>query len=156
MALCYNFSRMLRIVGLDRWRALLAQRAAKPLGWLIVAVLRIYHRAARPGAVLVEQLTRVVFLDVQRQVHDNVTADLLAQPRSADPWAGVTEPLTSASLDALLGRDFLGVFAGNDAGAEQKYQRHRDQGGDGIGDNHKRKRQMVLVEQIRAEPVGAK
>ena len=83
MALCYNFSRVLRIVGHDRWRALLAQRAAKPLGWLIVAVLRIYHRAARPGAVLVEQLTRVVFLDVQRQVHDNVTADLLAQPRSA-------------------------------------------------------------------------
>ena len=70
MALCYNFSRVLRIVGLDRWRALLAQRAAKPLGWLIVAVLQIYHRAIRPGAVPVRQLTRVVLLSVQRQVHD--------------------------------------------------------------------------------------
>ena len=62
MALCYNFGRVLRIVGLNRWRALLAQRAAKPLGWLIVAVLQIYHRATRPGAVLVQQLTRVTFL----------------------------------------------------------------------------------------------
>ena len=51
MALCYNLSRVLRIVGLDRWRALLAQRAAKPLGWLIVTVLQIYHRAIRPHAV---------------------------------------------------------------------------------------------------------
>jgi hypothetical protein len=57
MALCYNFSRVLRIVGLDRWRALLA----KPLGWLILAVLQICHRATRPGAVLVQQLTRVTF-----------------------------------------------------------------------------------------------
>ena len=47
MALCYNFSRVLRIVGLDRWRALLAQRAAKPLGWLIVALLRVYRGARR-------------------------------------------------------------------------------------------------------------
>jgi hypothetical protein len=52
MALCYNFSRVLRIVGLDRWRALLAQRAAIPLGWLIVALLRVYHRVSRYGAVL--------------------------------------------------------------------------------------------------------
>ena len=70
MALCYNFSRVLRIVGLDGWRALLAQRAAKPLGWLIVTVLQIYHRATRSGAVLVQQLTRVMFLSVQRQVQD--------------------------------------------------------------------------------------
>jgi transposase len=52
MALCYNFSRVLRIVGLDRWRGLLAQRAATPLGWLIVALLRVYHRASRCGAGL--------------------------------------------------------------------------------------------------------
>jgi transposase len=52
MALCYNFSRVLRILGLDRWRALLAQRAAKPLGWLIVALRRVYHRASRYGAGL--------------------------------------------------------------------------------------------------------
>ena len=31
MALCYNFSRVLRIIGLDRWRARLAQCAGKPL-----------------------------------------------------------------------------------------------------------------------------
>jgi hypothetical protein len=47
MALCYNFSRVLRIVGLDRWRARLAQRAAKPLGWLIVALLWVYRSARR-------------------------------------------------------------------------------------------------------------
>jgi hypothetical protein len=52
MALCYNFSRVLRIVGLDRWRALLAQRAAKPLGWLIVALLRVHHRVSCYAAVL--------------------------------------------------------------------------------------------------------
>jgi transposase len=52
MALCYNFSRVLRIVGLDRWRALLAQRAAKPLGWLIIVLLRVHHQVSRYGAVL--------------------------------------------------------------------------------------------------------
>jgi len=52
MALCYNFSRVLRIVGLDRWRALLAQRAAKPLGWLIVALRRVYRGARCYGAAL--------------------------------------------------------------------------------------------------------
>ena len=38
MAMCYNFSRVLRILGLDRWRAALAQRAAKPLARLLVAL----------------------------------------------------------------------------------------------------------------------
>jgi Transposase DDE domain len=52
MALCYNFSRVLRIVGLDRWRAQLAQRAAKPLDGFIVALLQIDHRVIRSGAVL--------------------------------------------------------------------------------------------------------
>jgi transposase len=52
MALCYNFSRVLRIVGLDRWRALLAQRAAKLLGWPIVALLQVHHRVSRYVAVL--------------------------------------------------------------------------------------------------------
>jgi hypothetical protein len=47
MALCYNFSRVLRIIGPDRWRALLAQRAAKPLTRLVVALLRTYCRVRR-------------------------------------------------------------------------------------------------------------
>jgi hypothetical protein len=54
MALCYNFSRVLRIVGLDRWRGLLAQRAAKPLGWLIVALLPVHPRVSRYAAVLLQ------------------------------------------------------------------------------------------------------
>src|SRR5205823_1373598 len=52
MALCYNFSRVLRIIGLDRWRALLAQRAAKALGRLVVAPLRAYCRINHYAAAL--------------------------------------------------------------------------------------------------------
>ena len=44
MALCYNFSRVLRILGFDRWMALLAQRAALPIMTLFVALLGAYHR----------------------------------------------------------------------------------------------------------------
>jgi hypothetical protein len=46
MALCYNFSRVLRIIGLGRWSELLAQRAPKPFGRLVVALLRAYCRVA--------------------------------------------------------------------------------------------------------------
>jgi hypothetical protein len=44
MALCYNFSRVLRIIGSDGWRAVLAQRAAKPLDQLVTALLEVYCR----------------------------------------------------------------------------------------------------------------
>ena len=47
MALCYNFSRVLRIIGPDRWKALLAQRAGKLLSRLVVVLLRTYCRASR-------------------------------------------------------------------------------------------------------------
>ena len=50
MALCYNFSRVLRIIGPDRWRALLAQRAATPLRRLVAAILRAYCRVSRDAA----------------------------------------------------------------------------------------------------------
>ena len=50
MALCYNFGRVLRIIGIDRWRALLAQRATKPRGWLVVALLPAYRRTSRHAA----------------------------------------------------------------------------------------------------------
>jgi len=50
MALCYNFSRVLRIIGLDRWRARLAQRAGKPLRRLVAAILRAYCRVSRDAA----------------------------------------------------------------------------------------------------------
>jgi hypothetical protein len=46
MALCYNFSRVLRIVGLGPWLALLAQRAGKPLHRLVAAILRAYCRVS--------------------------------------------------------------------------------------------------------------
>jgi hypothetical protein len=52
MALCYNFSRVLRIIGFDRWMALLARRAAKPLLRLVVALLRAYCRVSRYLAAL--------------------------------------------------------------------------------------------------------
>jgi hypothetical protein len=41
MALCYNFSRVLNILGFDRWRALMAQRAAAPLRMLFIAHHRV-------------------------------------------------------------------------------------------------------------------
>ncbi len=47
MALCYNFSRVLRIIGLDRWKARLAQRAGKPRSRLVVALRRACCRASR-------------------------------------------------------------------------------------------------------------
>jgi transposase len=56
MALCYNFSRVLRIIGLGPWMARLAQRAAKPLYRLVLALLpaccRVSHHAAalRPAS----------------------------------------------------------------------------------------------------------
>jgi hypothetical protein len=52
MALCYNFSRVLRIIGLGPWMALLAQRAAEPLRRLIVVLLWAYHQINRYAAVL--------------------------------------------------------------------------------------------------------
>jgi len=52
MALCYNFSRVLRIIGPDRWKALLAQRAGKPLSRLVVALRRAYRRASRYALAL--------------------------------------------------------------------------------------------------------
>ena len=42
MALCYNFSRVLRIIGLGPWMALLTQRAAKSPSRTIIALLRPY------------------------------------------------------------------------------------------------------------------
>jgi transposase len=39
MALCYNFSRVLHIIGPDQWRKLLARRAATPLRKLAIALL---------------------------------------------------------------------------------------------------------------------
>jgi len=52
MALCYNFSRVLRIIGPDRWRELLVQRAAKPRRRLVVALRRAYCRVSRDAAAL--------------------------------------------------------------------------------------------------------
>jgi transposase len=53
MALCYNFSRVLRIIGFDRWMALLlARRAAKPIIRLLVVLLRAYPRLGRHLAAL--------------------------------------------------------------------------------------------------------
>ncbi|MGB6283796.1 MAG: IS1182 family transposase [Xanthobacteraceae bacterium] len=52
MALCYNFSRVLRIIGLGPWMALLAQRAAKPLRRLIVVLLWVDRQINPYAAVL--------------------------------------------------------------------------------------------------------
>ncbi len=51
MVLCYNFSRVLRIIGLGPWLALLAQRATA-LNRLVVALSRAYRRINRYVAAL--------------------------------------------------------------------------------------------------------
>ena len=52
MALCYNFSRVLSIIGLERWRALLALRAAKRLNQLVTALLEVHCRVSRQAIAL--------------------------------------------------------------------------------------------------------
>jgi transposase len=52
MALCYNFSRVLRIIGLGPWLARLAQRATTALNRLVVALSRAYRRINRYVAAL--------------------------------------------------------------------------------------------------------
>jgi transposase len=47
MALCYNFSRVLSILGLDRWLALLARRPAEALTMLLLTLLGAQRRPAR-------------------------------------------------------------------------------------------------------------
>jgi hypothetical protein len=102
MALCYNFSRVLRIIGLDRWKALLAQRAAKPLGRLVVALLGAYRRisgdtpalwrASRtPVRVPRPLLPRSYFITYSR-------GDFLAQPQSAFRHGRVRQPTSSVIL----------------------------------------------------------
>jgi transposase len=52
MALCYNFSRVLRILGFDRWLALLAQHPAVPIITLFAALLSACRRLnGHPAAV---------------------------------------------------------------------------------------------------------
>jgi transposase len=50
MALCYNFSRVLSIFGLDRWLSLLAMRIRKSNRMLLVAFFGAPHRLSRTAA----------------------------------------------------------------------------------------------------------
>jgi len=81
MALCYNFSRVLRIIGLDRWKARLAQRASTALHRLAAAFLRAYcGSAARPprfGAL------HAHLSECRGWASNFRNNDFLAQPRSA-------------------------------------------------------------------------
>ena len=109
MALCYNFSRVLRIVGLDRWRALLAQRAAKPLGWLIVALVKVVSPRQPPrcrAVASVPQFTRVLHLDIQHYVgirRSGLTCPA-SKSGSALMSATCTTPPSSATRAATLPR----------------------------------------------------
>jgi transposase len=59
MALCYNFSRALRIIGLDRWLALLDRHAALPIVTRFAALLRPCHRlSGHPAAARTPPLKR--------------------------------------------------------------------------------------------------
>jgi len=52
MALGYNFGRVLRIFGFDRWLALLVQRAALPITTLFLALLGADHRLGGHAAAV--------------------------------------------------------------------------------------------------------
>jgi transposase len=65
MALCYNFSRVLSILGLDRWLQALAQRAAAALMALVSALLGAYQP---PRAALRRNLIAAFFRTGYRSV----------------------------------------------------------------------------------------
>jgi hypothetical protein len=52
MALCYNFSRVLRILGFDRWLAVLAMRARNPSNKLFVVLVSIPRRLSQLAAAV--------------------------------------------------------------------------------------------------------
>ena len=85
MALCYNFSRVLRIIGLGPWMARLAQRAAEPLYRLVLALLPACYRVSRHAAAL-RPASRTPFpVPADRPpietLHYNIlAANFLAQP----------------------------------------------------------------------------
>jgi hypothetical protein len=51
MALCYNFSRVLRILGFDRWLAVLAMHARNPSCMRFVVLLNLPRRLSRLAAI---------------------------------------------------------------------------------------------------------
>ena len=59
MALCYNFSRVLRILGFDRWLAVLAMRARNPSGMLLVVLVSMPRRLS-PFAASIGRAFQVV------------------------------------------------------------------------------------------------
>ena len=90
MALCYNFSRVLRIIGFDRWMALLAQRAAKSIITLFLTVRRAYRRLGRHttrfagGSANGGRLAQ----PTPGSCTSDIAMDILAQPlRSTHPTA---------------------------------------------------------------------
>jgi hypothetical protein len=52
MALCYNFSRVLRILGFDRWLAVLAMRTRNPSRMLFIVLLGVPRRLGRWAAAI--------------------------------------------------------------------------------------------------------
>src|SRR5947209_5203994 len=52
MALCYNFSRVLSILGFDRWLAVLAMRTRNPRGMLFLALATVPRRLSRFAAAI--------------------------------------------------------------------------------------------------------
>jgi transposase len=59
MALCYNFSRVLRILGFDRWLAVLAMRARNPSNMLLVVLVSMPGRLS-PFATAICRAFQVV------------------------------------------------------------------------------------------------
>jgi hypothetical protein len=52
MALCYNFSRVLSILGFDRWLAVLAVRTRNPRGMLFLALATVPRQLSRFAAAI--------------------------------------------------------------------------------------------------------
>jgi hypothetical protein len=51
-ALCYNFSRVLSILGFDRWLAVLAMRTRNPRSMLFLALATVPRRLSRFAAAI--------------------------------------------------------------------------------------------------------
>jgi hypothetical protein len=102
MALCYNLSRVLRIIGPGRWRELLAQRAAKPLHRLADALLPAYCRVSRDAAALRRASRTPIRVPQLRPGYRNVISQHVAL-RTFSPSLAAHSAIGRVSLSAPRG-----------------------------------------------------
>ena len=101
MALCYNFSRVLSILGFDRWLAVLAMRTRNPRGMLFLALAAVPRRLSRFTAAICRtfQAVPVVQLHYASASHRTSCTFLpsLPAPSAVSPSPAPRERVPSAA-----------------------------------------------------------